>query len=203
MPRGRCWPPRASASPWPRPTCLLPSEIRLTEWQRLTAAALLNRLIHGLEDALRARLAARFEAHPALHAALSSARVPIVLPILERAQALRDARARQSPRPPGRGASLLEGACAGIRPGHPCSNWSAIPTRHRGRSDGAGDRPRAALSTASRSPTSARSTFPPSSSIASPGSSPRRCAITSSSITKARGGRRPDRGKRRRAARRL
>lgn len=70
---------------------LLPSEIRLTEWQRLTAAALLNRLIHALEDALRARLAARFEAHPALHAALSSARVPIVLPILERAQALRDA----------------------------------------------------------------------------------------------------------------
>jgi uncharacterized protein (DUF2336 family) len=69
---------------------LLPDQARLTEWQRLTAAALLTRLIHGLEDAMRARLAERFEAHPALHAALSSAHVPIALPILERAQVLRD-----------------------------------------------------------------------------------------------------------------
>ncbi len=70
---------------------LLPDQARLTEWQRLTAAALLTRLIHGIEDDLRARLAMKFEAHPAVHAALSSARVPIALPILERAHVLRDA----------------------------------------------------------------------------------------------------------------
>jgi len=70
---------------------LLPEQARLTEWQRLTAAALLTRLIHGIEDDLRVRLAARFEGHDALHAALSSARVPIALPILERAGVLRDA----------------------------------------------------------------------------------------------------------------
>ncbi|HTU12753.1 MAG TPA: DUF2336 domain-containing protein [Allosphingosinicella sp.] len=70
---------------------LLPDAARLSEWQRLTAAALLTRLIHSIEDDLRARLAAKFEAHPAVHAALSSARVPIALPILERAQVLRDA----------------------------------------------------------------------------------------------------------------
>lgn len=70
---------------------LLPDEARLSEWQRLTAAALLTRLIHSVEDELRARLAAKFEMHPPVHAALSSARVPIALPILERAQVLRDA----------------------------------------------------------------------------------------------------------------
>ncbi len=70
---------------------LLPDQARLSEWQRLTAAALLTRLIHSIEDDLRARLAVKFEAHPAVHAALSSARVPIALPILERAQVLRDA----------------------------------------------------------------------------------------------------------------
>lgn len=70
---------------------LLPDQARLSEWQRLTAAALLTRLIHGIEDELRAHLAGRFEAHPAVHAALSSARVPIALPILERAEVLRDA----------------------------------------------------------------------------------------------------------------
>ena len=69
---------------------LIPDSARLTEWQRLTAAALLTRLIHGIEGELRARLAARFESHEALHAALSSARVPIALPILERAGVLRD-----------------------------------------------------------------------------------------------------------------
>jgi len=69
---------------------LLPDQARLTEWQRLTAAALLTRLVHGIEDELRARLAERFEGHAALHAALSSAHVPIALPILERAGALRD-----------------------------------------------------------------------------------------------------------------
>jgi uncharacterized protein (DUF2336 family) len=70
---------------------LLPDQARLTEWQRLTAATLLTRLIHGLEDEMRARLAIHFEAHAALHAALSSAHVAIALPILERAQVLRDA----------------------------------------------------------------------------------------------------------------
>jgi uncharacterized protein (DUF2336 family) len=69
---------------------LLPDQARLTEWQRLTAAGLLSRLVHTIEDELRTLLAARFEAHDALHAALSSARVPIALPILERAQVLRD-----------------------------------------------------------------------------------------------------------------
>lgn len=70
---------------------LLPDQARLTEWQRLTATGLLGRLVRSIEDDLRLRLAARFEGHEALHAALSSAHVPIALPILERAQALRDA----------------------------------------------------------------------------------------------------------------
>lgn len=70
---------------------LLPDQSRLTEWQRLTAAALLARLVRSVEEDLRARLAERFAAHEALSAALSSAHVPIALPILERAQALRDA----------------------------------------------------------------------------------------------------------------
>lgn len=69
---------------------LLPDGARLTEWQRLTAARLLSRLVGSIEDELRARLAERFQAHEALHAALSSAHVPIALPILERAQVLRD-----------------------------------------------------------------------------------------------------------------
>lgn len=70
---------------------LLPDQARLTEWQRLTAAGLLSRLVRSIEDELRLRLAARFEGHDALHAALSSAHVPIALPILERAQVLGDA----------------------------------------------------------------------------------------------------------------
>lgn len=70
---------------------LLPDRARLTEWQRLTAAALLGRVVASIEDELRERLAARFAAHEALAAALSSAHVPIAQPILDRAQALRDA----------------------------------------------------------------------------------------------------------------
>ena len=70
---------------------LLPDQARLSEWQRLTAAGLLARLVRSVEDELRARLAVGFAGHEALHAALSSARVPIALPILERAQVLRDA----------------------------------------------------------------------------------------------------------------
>lgn len=69
---------------------LLPEQVRLSEWQRLTAAALLTRLIRSIEDDMRARLASRFEQQESLHAALSSAHVPIALPILERAQVLRD-----------------------------------------------------------------------------------------------------------------
>jgi uncharacterized protein (DUF2336 family) len=69
---------------------LLPDQARLTEWQRITAARLLSRLVRTVEEELRARLAEHFERHDALHAALSSAHVPIALPILERAQALRD-----------------------------------------------------------------------------------------------------------------
>lgn len=70
---------------------LLPEQSRLSEWQRLTAASLLSRLVGSIEDMLRLRLAESFIAHDALHAALSSAHVPIALPILERAQVLRDA----------------------------------------------------------------------------------------------------------------
>ena len=69
---------------------LLPERARLSEWQRLTAASLLARLVRSIEDALRAPLAERFASHDALHAALTSARVPIALPILERAGALGD-----------------------------------------------------------------------------------------------------------------
>lgn len=70
---------------------LLPDQARLTEWQRLTAAGLLSRLVGSIEDELRSRLALSFAANETLHAALSSAHVPIALPILERAQVLRDA----------------------------------------------------------------------------------------------------------------
>ncbi len=70
---------------------LLPETSRLTEWQRLTAAALLGRLVRTIEDSLRARLAGTLAGHEELHAALSSASVPIALPLLERAQVLRDA----------------------------------------------------------------------------------------------------------------
>lgn len=70
---------------------LLPDAARLTEWQRLTAAALLGRLVRAIEDDLRARLATSFAAHEALAAALSSAHVELAAPILERAGALYDA----------------------------------------------------------------------------------------------------------------
>ena len=44
---------------------LLPDKARLTEWQRLTAASLLARLVRSIEDELRASLAERFaEANP-------------------------------------------------------------------------------------------------------------------------------------------
>ncbi|WP_166040243.1 DUF2336 domain-containing protein [Sphingosinicella sp. YJ22] len=69
---------------------LLPEQARLSEWQRLTAANLLSRLIRSIEDALRVPLAEHFAGQETVHAALSSAHVPIVLPILERAGALGD-----------------------------------------------------------------------------------------------------------------
>ena len=69
---------------------LLPEQSRLTEWQRLTAASLLTRLVASIEDQLRAALAEHFSDREALHAALSSAHVAIALPILERASVLRD-----------------------------------------------------------------------------------------------------------------
>ncbi|HYJ31476.1 MAG TPA: DUF2336 domain-containing protein [Allosphingosinicella sp.] len=70
---------------------LLPERIRLSEWQRLTAASLLARLVASIEDQLRAALAEHFRDHDALHAALSSAHVAIALPVLERAAVLGDA----------------------------------------------------------------------------------------------------------------
>lgn len=69
---------------------LLPETVRLTEWQRHTAAALLSRLIRTIEDALRADLADRVGGYEALHASFSSAHVPIAQPLLDRAQVLRD-----------------------------------------------------------------------------------------------------------------
>lgn len=70
---------------------LLPEGARLTEWQRVTAGALLARLIRSIEDALRIPLAEAFRDEEAVHGALSSSHVPIALPILERATALHDA----------------------------------------------------------------------------------------------------------------
>ncbi|MFN3944533.1 MAG: DUF2336 domain-containing protein [Allosphingosinicella sp.] len=69
---------------------LLPEQSRLTEWQRLTAAALLASLVRSIEDPLRAALAPRFGGHEAAQAALASVHVAIALPVLERARALGD-----------------------------------------------------------------------------------------------------------------
>lgn len=69
---------------------LLPEAARLTEWQRVTAAALLGRLIACVEDDLRTRLAAHFADQDGVAAALESAHVPIAAPILERAGVLND-----------------------------------------------------------------------------------------------------------------
>lgn len=69
---------------------LLPDAARLTEWQRITAAALLGRLVGCIEDDLRARLAEHFAGEDGVAAALGSAHVPIAAPILERSGALND-----------------------------------------------------------------------------------------------------------------
>ncbi|MGQ0560152.1 MAG: DUF2336 domain-containing protein [Sphingosinicella sp.] len=69
---------------------LLSEQVRLTEWQRITASRLLARLVRTVEVNLRTGLAARYSDNDMLHAALTSAQVPIATPILERTQALRD-----------------------------------------------------------------------------------------------------------------
>ncbi len=69
---------------------LLPEQARLSEWQRVTASALLLRLVRSVEDSLRVCLAEDFRGEEALHAALGSDRIEIALPLLERAQMLRD-----------------------------------------------------------------------------------------------------------------
>jgi uncharacterized protein (DUF2336 family) len=69
---------------------LLPARSRLSEWQRSTASALLQRLVRSVEDSLRSALVHRFASEEALHAALGSTNVAIALPLLERSGVLRD-----------------------------------------------------------------------------------------------------------------
>jgi hypothetical protein len=63
----------------------LPEADRLTEWQRRTILALLDRLVASVEDDLRSALAARLPAedHEGAHAALSSAQIEIARPLLD------------------------------------------------------------------------------------------------------------------------
>lgn len=70
----------------------VPPSLRLTDWQRTSVAALLEKLVRAVEDDLRARLAERFPAdsNDALNAALVSPHVEIALPVLIRFRALRD-----------------------------------------------------------------------------------------------------------------
>jgi hypothetical protein len=65
----------------------LPQHDRLTEWQRRTMRALLDRLVGSVEDDLRSALAARLPApeHEAVRAALSSAQLAIARPLLDAA----------------------------------------------------------------------------------------------------------------------
>lgn len=65
----------------------LPERDRLTEWQRRTILALLERLVRSIEDDLRSALIRRVPAGPyeGLHAALSSATVEIARPLLDEA----------------------------------------------------------------------------------------------------------------------
>ena len=64
----------------------LPEKLRLSEWQRATATALLAALVRQIEDDLRAALVPRIEGkgHEGLHAAIASAHVAILLPMLAR-----------------------------------------------------------------------------------------------------------------------
>jgi uncharacterized protein (DUF2336 family) len=68
----------------------LPSLLRLTERERLTASSLIEKLLRAIEDELRSALSDRFsgEAHEALRAALSSASLPLALPTIEKTGAL-------------------------------------------------------------------------------------------------------------------
>lgn len=61
----------------------LAEELRLTEAQRLTARALLGRLLRAIEDELRAAVADRFVNNRALHAALASAHVELAAAALD------------------------------------------------------------------------------------------------------------------------
>lgn len=66
----------------------LPDRLRLSDQQRVTVRALLDKAVRAVEDELRAALARTFEDVPALHAALSSAHVEIAGPLLAHAPAL-------------------------------------------------------------------------------------------------------------------
>lgn len=70
----------------------LPEAGRLSDYQRITVKRFIARLVGAVEHDLRQRLitghAARFS--PEILAALGSARVPIALPLLQRARALHD-----------------------------------------------------------------------------------------------------------------
>jgi uncharacterized protein (DUF2336 family) len=66
-----------------------PAALRLTDWQRTTLSAMLERLVGSIEDELRSALLTRLpDAPEALLAALSSAQVPLARPILDRGSAL-------------------------------------------------------------------------------------------------------------------
>ncbi len=67
----------------------LPDRLRLTEWQRATVRAILDKLVRAIEDELRSSLieSTAIQGQESLHAALSSAHVAIAAPILERSGA--------------------------------------------------------------------------------------------------------------------
>ena len=63
----------------------LPDGYRLSEWQRATVSALLERLVASVEAELRGALAASFADDEGLHASLASDSVRIAMPILDSA----------------------------------------------------------------------------------------------------------------------
>jgi uncharacterized protein (DUF2336 family) len=69
---------------------LLPETLRLSERDRLTARALLDRLVRAIEDELRAALAARFADREELHASLASTHVEIAGPVIDGSAAMND-----------------------------------------------------------------------------------------------------------------
>jgi uncharacterized protein (DUF2336 family) len=70
----------------------LPESMRLTDYQRVTVKRFIIRLVGSVEHDLRERLITTHNARftPEIIAALGSARVPIALPLLQRARALHD-----------------------------------------------------------------------------------------------------------------